>query len=261
MIKENVLVQRIKEVCEDKDILISKLEKDLEFSSGLISRWDKSSPSVDRVVAVASYLQTSTDYLLGLKDSDTNNLLKTKFISTLLTRTKNLEMQWKKCEEGLIFNQNGFRDSCYRLFKKFAYVSYYDTFYFIFNDMNIFLNKCFHTKDVEDPCDYILFIEFDKNKTEDESNYSILSYDTEEIKPIYDSILTCIDNMDTAIKEKQFIEAFISNDIIKPNGINNNWRDFIVEYEQLKDKDKLLKYLGNSMMTPSGTKITINKEH
>lgn len=66
---ESVLYQRIKELCLQKDITISKLESDLGFGNSSIKKWEKvSSPSVDKIVKVASYFDVSVDYLLGRTD-------------------------------------------------------------------------------------------------------------------------------------------------------------------------------------------------
>ena len=45
---------------------IAELERKLDFSQGSISKWDKQSPSSERLQKVANYFSVSTDYLLGL---------------------------------------------------------------------------------------------------------------------------------------------------------------------------------------------------
>lgn len=66
---ESILYHRIKELCTQKGITISKLESDLGFGNSSIKKWEKvSSPSVDKIVKVASYFGVSVDYLLGRTD-------------------------------------------------------------------------------------------------------------------------------------------------------------------------------------------------
>lgn len=66
---ESILYHRIKELCSQKGITISKLESDLGFGNSSIKKWEKvSSPSVDKIVKVASYFDVSVDYLLGRTD-------------------------------------------------------------------------------------------------------------------------------------------------------------------------------------------------
>jgi transcriptional regulator with XRE-family HTH domain len=43
---------------------IPKLEKELNLGNGAIYKWDKSSPSIDKLQKVAEYFNVSTDYLL-----------------------------------------------------------------------------------------------------------------------------------------------------------------------------------------------------
>ena len=66
---ESILYLRIKELCSKKGITISKLESDLGFGNASIKKWERvSSPSVDKIVKVASYFDVSVDYLLGRTD-------------------------------------------------------------------------------------------------------------------------------------------------------------------------------------------------
>lgn len=219
---EKTLTQRIKEVCEQKDLTISKLEKDLDFSSGLISRWDKTSPSIDRVVAVAKYLQTSVDYLLGLKDDNNQNILKAKFINTLLTRTINLEIDWKKCDKDSTLNETALADAMLEKFHKIYSISYKDTFYFHYNYCNVYLSKYSKIKNETCQFEYLLFLEFVSKKRSVNYDISILSSDSEELHPIYRSILSYINNVDTAIKEKHFIESFLVDDKLQTGNPDNN---------------------------------------
>lgn len=63
------LYQRIKELCAEAGITISKLENDLGFGNASIKKWGKvSSPSVDKIMEVAKYFGVTVDYLLGRTD-------------------------------------------------------------------------------------------------------------------------------------------------------------------------------------------------
>lgn len=68
-IMESILYQRIKSLCEEKRISISKLEAELGFGNSSIKKWSNtSSPSVDKIIKVASYFNVSVDYILGRTD-------------------------------------------------------------------------------------------------------------------------------------------------------------------------------------------------
>ena len=55
----------IRELCKTKHTSIPKLENILGFGSGTIVKWDKSSPSIDKLLKVADYFHVSVDYLIG----------------------------------------------------------------------------------------------------------------------------------------------------------------------------------------------------
>ena len=48
-----------------KKISVAELERTLGFGNGSISKWNKQSPSVDKLNKVADYFDVSVDYLLG----------------------------------------------------------------------------------------------------------------------------------------------------------------------------------------------------
>ena len=59
------LLSRVRELLSRKKMTIAELERALNFSQGSIGKWDKQSPSSERLQKVADYFQVSTDYLLG----------------------------------------------------------------------------------------------------------------------------------------------------------------------------------------------------
>ncbi|MBD5429317.1 helix-turn-helix transcriptional regulator [Lactobacillus sp.] len=60
-----ILYSRIKDLANEKKISLAQLERELNFSNGIISTWKSSNPSIDKVEKVANYFNVSTDYLLG----------------------------------------------------------------------------------------------------------------------------------------------------------------------------------------------------
>ena len=68
----NILYQRIKELCAERGISINKLESDLEVGYSSIQKWkNTTSPSMDKIIKVATYFNVSVDYLLGRTDVKT----------------------------------------------------------------------------------------------------------------------------------------------------------------------------------------------
>lgn len=57
-------VERVKAICKERKIPISKLESDLRFSNGYVGQLRKGVFPADRLAKIASYLEVTTDYLL-----------------------------------------------------------------------------------------------------------------------------------------------------------------------------------------------------
>jgi len=64
-------VERVKSICKDRKIPISRLEKDLGFANGYISQLRKGVFPANLLSMIADYLNTSIDYLLtGLGEKE-----------------------------------------------------------------------------------------------------------------------------------------------------------------------------------------------
>jgi len=60
-----VLYERIKEICRSKKISVRRIETDLHFSYGSIGKWNKNTPSIERVKMVANYLGVDIGELIN----------------------------------------------------------------------------------------------------------------------------------------------------------------------------------------------------
>lgn len=60
----------VRRLCDEKGTNVNQLEKALGFSHRSISRWDKSSPSIESVKKVADYFGVTVDYLLNMDDEE-----------------------------------------------------------------------------------------------------------------------------------------------------------------------------------------------
>ncbi len=56
-------VERVKIICKQRSLPLSKLEKDLGYANGYISQLKKGTFPADRLYQIAKYLNVSTDYL------------------------------------------------------------------------------------------------------------------------------------------------------------------------------------------------------
>lgn len=67
-------VERVKSICKNRKIPISKLEKDLGFSNGYIGQLRKGVFPDDRLGRIADYLGVTVDYLMNGEETDNRAL-------------------------------------------------------------------------------------------------------------------------------------------------------------------------------------------
>lgn len=71
-------VERVKALCKDRKIPISKLEKDLGFSNGYIGQLRKGVFPSNRLISIAEYLNVSPDYIMT---GDEENILERSMLT------------------------------------------------------------------------------------------------------------------------------------------------------------------------------------
>ena len=88
-----LLVKSVRDLCKKNNITPSQLESELKFGAGLISRWTKSSPSVDKIIDIADYFHVTLDEVVGRNQGieDYEN----DIIIPLMQMTTNKEIQWE----------------------------------------------------------------------------------------------------------------------------------------------------------------------
>ena len=62
--------ERIKRLCKERKISVNKLETDLGFGTGYVSKLDKSTPNTKKIQAISYYFNVSVDYLIKGEESD-----------------------------------------------------------------------------------------------------------------------------------------------------------------------------------------------
>ena len=67
-------VKRVKAICKERKIAISKLEKDLKFSNGYIGQLKKGVFPEDRLRKIAKYLNVSPEYLATGEEVPANSI-------------------------------------------------------------------------------------------------------------------------------------------------------------------------------------------
>lgn len=90
-------VERVKQICKERKIPISKLEKDLGFSNGYISQLRKGTFPTDRIAKISEYLKVSIDYLMTGEEESNKSELTARDERDI---TKDLNNIMKKLQDG-----------------------------------------------------------------------------------------------------------------------------------------------------------------
>lgn len=97
MLDNELLFNNIKELCDNKNIKITNLEKELKFGGGIISRWGNGAdPSLSKIIDIADYFGVPLDEVVGRNiNSNDNSNQKDDIIMSLMQMTDNKEIKWK----------------------------------------------------------------------------------------------------------------------------------------------------------------------
>ena len=63
-----MIYTNVSNLCKSHGISIAKLEKELNFGNATVRGWISSSPTIEKLKAVADYFGVSLDYLVGRSD-------------------------------------------------------------------------------------------------------------------------------------------------------------------------------------------------
>lgn len=64
-------VDRVKNICKERKIPVSRLERDLGFSNGYIGQLKKGTFPADRLNSIANYLNLSPQYIMTGQENET----------------------------------------------------------------------------------------------------------------------------------------------------------------------------------------------
>lgn len=59
-----MIYDKIKAICKEKHISVASVEKEAGLGNGAISKWNESSPTVDKIQAVAKVLNVKVNKLI-----------------------------------------------------------------------------------------------------------------------------------------------------------------------------------------------------
>ena len=137
--KNEILLSNIRELCKKNSITIVTLEKNLGIGAGTISRWNKATPSFDKIEAIADFFQISIDELSGhrIVPNNTNNKQIDKTTQMIIefliseSQSGNKQIIWVDYNSSLtkgnllVDDMQGFRSDINKLFYAYNEDGYY----------------------------------------------------------------------------------------------------------------------------------------
>lgn len=203
------IINSIKALCQKHSITITKLEETLGMSQGLISRWNKSDPSLSKIIDIANYFKVSLDEVTGYK-----NIINDKFISKLLLQTTNEILTWhiydnddnepKRYFEPLDNYNFLCQEDANNYFNNHTELSYYTHI-----DNGYISIYCYYEyDDIKTPIDIKLFIQPTEN-----ASLILQDYTKEQLLPLWLKILyTLNEEAPDEIKAEELKNSFTSEE-------------------------------------------------
>lgn len=211
------VVNSIREICKQHNITVTKLEESLGMSQGLISRWNKSDPSLSKILDIANFFNISLDELIGHK-----NTISDKFIEKLILETSNQNLIWH-----LYTNETVPKQYSNPYFSQIDFIDQNDVDEYFENhvELSYFANLkngyisiyCFYeNNNIKSPSDLKLFIQ-----PYDNASLIFQDYTKDELVSLWLKILyTLNEEAPDEIKAEEIKNSFI-NDIDTSSSFKN----------------------------------------
>lgn len=203
------IVNSIKALCQEHNITITKLEDTLGMSQGLISRWNKSDPSLSKIIDIANFFEVSLDEVTGYR-----NIINDKFINKLLAQTTNKIIKWH-----VYNNDENEPKQYYQPLDNYNFLSQEDvddyfnsrtelSYYTHINNGYISIYCYYEYDDIKAPVEIKLFIQPNEN-----ASLVLQDYKKDQLLPLWLKILyTLNEEAPDEIKAEELKNAFISED-------------------------------------------------
>lgn len=199
------LINSIKKLCKSHGIALSQLENKLNFSYGLISRWSKSSPSLDKIIDIADFFNVTIDELIGRNigpaTDSTTSYDSDEFITALMYFTLNQTLIWSQHPSNS--NMKMTEEKCRKMFKiSYSQFELYTSHY---REANIFLLAEYNNKHgIINISNLSLYIQPD-----DASSPVIQDYTSNQLYELWSTIHTNIYGTPTELKAEKIKNQLI----------------------------------------------------
>lgn len=197
-----LLLKNIKELCKKENISISQLEKELEFSPSLISRWKDKNPNIDRIIDIANRFNISIDDLVGRKPQWQKS--DKCFLSILEDITDNKKIFWNIIDDNTDAKVGRPRKN--PIIDPYNEDNYNEVCYFAEYNTGFIIIYCFYRNSkLLNPYELKLYVQ-----PPNQTNYTLQEYLIDELKPLWIKILSNLEEVPIEIKAEEFKNNFIN---------------------------------------------------
>ncbi len=241
------IVNSIRSICKEHNITVTKLEETLSMSQGLISRWNKSDPSLSKIIDIADYFNLSLDDVVGYKNSTDD-----KFIDKLVSETINNKIKWSNYTNPNEQVKQYFGISIPAFFEKKDTNEYLEThkevsYFTQINNGYVSIYGFYETDKIKNPIEIKLFIQPDNN-----SNLIEQKYFKSQLLPLWLKILYSLnEEAPDVIKAEELKHAFISESENSKTNISSIQREYA---NSILNNQSLIKLI-ETINTPEFQKI------
>lgn len=211
------MIENIRSLCKTNNISPTKLEEELGFSQGLISRWKDKTPNLDRIIDIADYFEVTLDEVIGRNKADD------EFLNALIKRTSNNTIVWYCYNVGYSrLPKQYFSEPCSLedFLNEKDFLEYTNSFnetsyYCEFKNGYIILYGSYYNNNIKKPKEVKLFIQPNYD-----SELILQEYSTKQLLSLWLKVLFNLgDNSPDEIKAEELKNDFINDltlaDIIK----------------------------------------------
>lgn len=196
----SIIVDNIKLLCKQNNISISSMEKNLGLSPGLISRWTKVIPSLDRLIDIAKFFDVSLDSIVGNQPGHSIISREQQLIDFLINESFTNKIRWNY----LIPDGNNFPEEFGNYISTIFYMeNEYDCFYTTFEN-GYFLLQASYSAKTGNINSLVLYIFPDKHTMP-----SPQSNDLNLLKTLYQTIRAKLDPDISEYKTTIFVDKFM----------------------------------------------------
>lgn len=244
-----IVVSSIKRLCKSNNITVGELEKTIGLSQGLVSKWLKTTPSLDKIIDIADYFHVPLDEVIGRNQYDISD----EFFKSLYEKTSDKSIQWT-LGQGLI--KQGYAVKLYDRRDRFELYNddeWEQTAYVTkFNDGYILMYAFHYYSQILEPEELKLFIQ-----PSDESFLVEQYYEQNDLLKLWIKILNNLgDEVPDEIKAEDLKNSFVNegkneDKKIIISHINSNSNESTeqikstVELLQKPDIQRFLKYMSS----------------